>query len=62
MVTFMHNRTLKVKPDESRRKKTIISLQQFFLKRGGSSNKEITAAKNKIPMIAHIGHYSSTSF
>jgi hypothetical protein len=62
IVTCMDSRILKIRPVESSRKKTMISLHHFFFKRGGISNREIIAPINKIPRIDHIDDYSSISF
>jgi hypothetical protein len=62
MVIFLINNILNVRPAEIIRKKTIISLHHFFFTRGGISYNEIMTPVNKIPMIAHIDHYSPISF
>jgi hypothetical protein len=62
MAIFLLNRMLKVRPVMSNVPKAMISLHHFFFKRGGISNREITAPINKIPMIAPIDHYSPISF
>jgi hypothetical protein len=53
---------LNVMPTKSNKMKMTISFQHFFLIRGGISKNEIIAPVHTVPIIAHIGLYSSISF